>query len=439
MPGATLIEVEHVTQQYAVPDGPDMTVLDDVNLSVRAGEFLAILGPSGSGKSTLLRIIAGLVRATRGQVRYLGQPIAGVNPGVAMVFQSFGLFPWLTVAENVELGLKAQGVPVEERRRRTLAAIDMVGLDGFEGAYPKELSGGMRQRVGFARALVVDPDVLLMDEPFSALDVLTAENLRRDLLELWLERRIPTQAVVIVTHSIEEAVYLSDRAVVLSRDPARVVAEIPVALKHWREKDDPRFVRLVDQIYGILTRRESAAPVAGHRPVLIPPVRSGSLTGFIEMLDDAGVRTDLYRLGEAFHLDVEDLLPLTEAAELLGFCQVQEGDIELTPEGRRFAGANLLTRKEIFREQVLERIPAFSQVIGVLTSKSNHRMPREFFLELFERTYGTAQAQTQLDTLVDWGRYAEVLAYDQESRQLYLEEPSTEAEPAGGLREAGDR
>ena len=430
-----LIVAEHIDKIYDMPGGGAKQVLRGIDLAVREGEVLAVLGPSGSGKSTLLRIIAGLVAPTRGSLGYRGAMAERGGDGVAMVFQSFALFPWLTVQENVELGLRARGLPEAERHERALRAIDMIGLDGFEGAFPKELSGGMRQRVGFARALVVDPDVLLMDEPFSALDVLTAENLRRDLLELWLERRIPTKAIVIVTHSIEEAVYLADRAVVLSRDPAEVRAEVPITLPHWRDREDRRFAALVDQIYSLLTQRhaENAATQGRRRPDPVPAVRSGALNGLVELLEDAP-REDIYRLGEELQFEVDDLLPIVEALELLGLAKVQEGDIELTEEGRRYAAASLLERKEIFRTQALERCPAIAQIAKVLGQKSNGRMNREFFVDAMEQSYGVEEAERQVDTLIDWGRYAEIFAYDQESRQLYLEQEG-EPSPAGTPRE----
>ncbi len=430
-----LIVAEHIDKIYEMPGGGGKQVLRGIDLAVREGEVLAVLGPSGSGKSTLLRIIAGLVAPTRGRITYHGAMAQRGGNGVAMVFQSFALFPWLTVQENVELGLKAQGLIEAERHERALRVIDMIGLDGFEGAYPKELSGGMRQRVGFARALVVDPDVLLMDEPFSALDVLTAENLRRDLLELWLERRIPTRAVVIVTHSIEEAVYLADRAIVLSRDPAEVRAEVAITLPHWRDREDRRFAQIVDQIYSLLTQRagEKETAQGRRRPEPIPAVRSGALNGLVELLEDAP-REDIYRLGEELQFDVDDLLPIVEGLELLGLAKVHEGDIELTPQGRRYAGANLLERKEIFRTQALERCPALAQIERVLVQKSNGRMNREFFVDAMEQSYGVEEAERQVDTLIEWGRYAEIFAYDQESRQLYLERD--EAQP--GAAPSGD-
>ncbi len=429
MAADVLIELSNVNKDYDRPGNPGIAVLREIGFQVREGEFLSLLGPSGSGKSTLLRIIAGLDAPTSGSVLYRGRPVAGVNPGCSMVFQTFALFPWLTVRENVELGLKAKGLALKERREKAERVIDMVGLDGFEGAFPRELSGGMRQRVGFARALAVDPDVLLMDEPFSALDVLTAENLRRDLLELWLSAKIPTKAIIIVTHSIEEAVYLTDHAVTLSKDPATVIADIPITLSHWRERKDPAFIRLVDQIYSTLTRRrtEQPAEATGPKRVNIPTTRAGALTGLVELLEDQERSCDLYQLGEKLILDLEDLLPIVEAAELLGFANVREGDIALTDTGRRFAQASVLERKEIFREQSLARVPHLPPMLRVLESKSNHRMPREFFLDIFERNLSPGEATKQLDTLIDWGRYAEVFAYDEGARLLYLEEEREDA------------
>jgi NitT/TauT family transport system ATP-binding protein len=428
-----LIDVQNLSKKYDTPNESDVTVLDKISLQVSEGEFLAILGPSGSGKSTFLRIMAGLVSPSTGKVLYRGSPLTGVNPGVALVFQSFALYPWLTVLENVQMGLEALGVERSERNRRALEAIDMVGLDGFESAFPKELSGGMKQRVGIARALVVEPDVLLMDEPFSALDVLTAENLRRDLLSLWLSRKIPTRAIILVTHSIEEAVFMADRAVVLSHDPARIVSTVPISLPHWRDRDASEFQALVDDIYSTLTQKkrdhpESAeergqqvAPQAPGRQAKVPPIRAGAMTGFIELLEDEEARIDLYVLAGELSLDLEDFLPIVDAAEILGFCRVSEGDVELTDVGKRYAAASLLDRKDVFREQALKNVPALAQILSVLRSKANHRMPREFFLDIFEGRFGLEEAVEQLDTLVDWGRFAEVLAYDEHNHMLFLE------------------
>ena len=440
-PSDVLIECRQIRKTWDFPGQANVTVLDDINLEVHEGEFLSILGPSGSGKSTLLRIMAGVIQPSSGEVFYRGRPLVGVNPGVAMVFQTFALYPWLTVLENVEMGLEAMGLPRAERRRRAERVIDLVGLDGFETAFPKELSGGMRQRVGFARALAVEPDVLMMDEPFSALDVLTAENLRRDVLDLWLQRQIPTRAIIMVTHSIEEAIFMADHALVLSRDPARVIMNVSIPLPYPRDRDDPAFKAAVDRIYGALTAvtPAGAAPVpeydeqekgggrgaaqakSGHRPV-IPPVRAGGLTGLVEYLDEAGGRADLAALADDFMLDLEDLLPIVDAIQLLGFGTVSEGDVILSDAGRAFAQASVLARKDIFRQQVLANVPQLKQIRAVLESKANRRMPREFFLDILQRRFGPAEAEEQLNTLIDWGRYAEILAYDDEGQNLYIEE-----------------
>lgn len=421
-----LIGLQQVSKRYDMPSTANVSILEDIHLTISEGEFVSILGPSGSGKSTLLRIIAGLVPPSHGKVFYNGQAILGTNPGVGMVFQSFALFPWLTVLENVKLGLENKPLTEEEKMRKALSIIDMVGLDGFEGAYPKELSGGMRQRVGIGRALVMEPDILLMDEPFSALDVLTAENLKRDLLELWTEKKIPTKSIIMVTHSIEEAVYMSDRAIVLSRDPARVIADIPIPMPHWRDKQEPQFTGLVDKIYAILTKREIKhdEPVGEQRKQIekVQEVPAGALTGFIELIDDLGDTVDLYKLADQLSLNLEDFLPIVEAAQMLEFASIQHGDIELTDIGRQFANASVLERKDLFKKQVLQHVPMIEKIIWILHSKSNNKMEREFFLEIFEKHFGAEEAAHQLDILIDWGRYAELFAYDEKAKNLYLEQ-----------------
>ncbi|MGQ9511737.1 ABC transporter ATP-binding protein [Thermodesulfitimonas sp.] len=419
----TIIRLEGVTQRYPLGERREAVVIEEVSLDVRQGELLGILGPSGSGKSTLLRIMAGLVKPSSGRVLYKGRPLNGVNPGVAMVFQSFALYPWLTVLQNVNLPLMARGYSWEVCREKALRVIDMVGLDGFENAYPKELSGGMRQRVGIARALIAEPDVLLMDEPFSALDVLTAENLRRDLLKLWIEKDIPTKAIVLVTHNIEEAVFLCDRILVLSRDPGRVIAEVAVTLPYRRDRKNPRFTALVDEIYTILTRHKvPPIPAAPLPPRRLPTARVGAVTGLVEYLLEAGEKADLYTIGEKFGMDLEDLLPIIEAAEITGLVSVHEGDIELTSPGARFASAPLLARKEIFREQIMQNVRRIRWIVSVLSSKANRRMPQEFFLSVLEQHFSPEEARLQLEILIDWGRYAELFGYDEDSKYLYLEE-----------------
>lgn len=426
---SALIEVKNVYKDYQDQNRQTSRVLENISLEIGEGQFLAILGPSGSGKSTLLRIIAGLIPASSGSLTYLGNVVDSVNPGVAMVFQSFALFPWLTVLENVLLGLETQPFSAEEKNDAALKIIDAVGLDGFENAYPKELSGGMRQRVGIGRALVGKPAVLLMDEPFSALDVLTAENLRRDLLELWLDKKMPIKSIILVTHSIEEAVYMADRAVILSSGPARIARDIPIELPYWRDKKTPEFSALVDEIYSIMTNREISDP-AQHlqRPQktrLLPAVSAGALTGFLELLEDLNERTDLYKLADRFVMDTEDFLPIVELASLLGFAKVVAGDIELTAEGTTFARASVLERKNLFREQLLQHIPFISQMITILQSKTNKKMNIEFFENLLAATFGEEVAKTQVQLVVGWGRYAEILSYEQKTDQVCLESELT--------------
>lgn len=420
-----LIEIANVSKNFVKKGDAEAAILENINLSIKEGELLAILGPSGSGKSTLLRIIAGLVTASSGTVSYLGKPISGVNPGVAMVFQSFALFPWLTVLENVMLGLELKPLTTAEKQEKALKIIDMVGLDGFENAFPKELSGGMRQRVGIGRALVSDPDVLLMDEPFSALDVLTAENLRRDLLELWLDKKIPTKSIILVTHGIEEAVYMADRAIILSSGPARIVEDIRIDMPRWRDKKAPAFTALVDQIYSLMTKKNMRIePVVSIEPAkvtAVPKVSAGALTGFLELLEDWNEKTDLYKLAERFVMDIEDLFPIVDVAVLLGFAKVVEGDIELTPAGVQFARASVLERKELFREQLIQYVPFINHIVHVLQAKSNQQMNIEFFADILGRALGEGVVGGQLETLINWGRYAELFAYDQQKDILFLE------------------
>src|SRR6202453_1816971 len=286
-----LLEVSHVRRTFPRGGGEELLVLDDVNLTLKEGEIVGLLGRSGSGKSTLLRLIAGLARPQGGHLSYMGVPIEGPAQGGAMAVQSFALFPWLTVLENVQLGLEVLNLPPREMRERALAAIDLIGLDGYESAYPRELSGGMRQRVGFARAVVVHPSILLMDEPFSALDVLTAETLRTDLLDLWSEGRMPTKSVLLVTHNIEEAVLMCDRVLVLASNPGRIAAEIRVPLIHPRNRLDPEFRQLVDKIYALMTQRPDPKPAGREGGVpgmglgmALPRVSTNSLAGLLEEL-----------------------------------------------------------------------------------------------------------------------------------------------------------
>ncbi|MDR7446351.1 MAG: nitrate/sulfonate/bicarbonate ABC transporter ATP-binding protein [Armatimonadota bacterium] len=421
-PPPVLLEAREVTVALERPARTQALVLDRISLALRNNEILAIVGPSGCGKSTLLRVLAGLLPPTQGEVRYRGETVRGPHPGIAMVFQTFALFPWMTVLENVELGLRARGVPPAERQRRALEAIDLIGLDGFESAYPKELSGGMRQRVAFARSLVVQPDVLLMDEPFSALDALTAENLRTDLLELWLDRRIPTRAMALVTHNIEEAVFLSDRVVVLSTTPTRILGEVRPELPHWRDREAPEFQQKVHEVYALLAGDRQRRLVHA-RPLIprLPMAPVGLITGLVELVHDAEGRVNLPELAGELQMDIEDLLPAVEAAELLGFLASQDGDLLLTEQGRALAEASVQDKKEVFREALLNRVRTAQELVAVLCHRRPPRMTAEFFLDLLERHFSAEEARRQLGVLVDWGRYAEAFAYDETTGEFYLE------------------
>lgn len=435
---AELLQVRSCRQAYHKESSTELVVLDDVNLTLREGEMVALLGRSGSGKSTLLRIIAGLLRPTSGQVVWRGRPLTGPADGIAMVFQSFALFPWLSVEENVELGLEAQGVPREERHRRAEAAIDLIGLGGYESAYPKELSGGMRQRVGLARALVVHPDLLLMDEPFSALDVLTADTLRTDLIDLWSECKLPIKSVLMVTHNIEEAVLMCDRILVFSANPGRVANELPVSFPHPRDRLAPAFRQLVDDIYGLMTRRpvpERARPVAPVSPMAtsLYPVGTNMMAGLLELLSAPPYngRADLPAIAAALQLELDDLLPLGETLQLLRFAELEEGDIRLTPEGRQFVEADTDQRKRLFAAALRAHVPLVATIRQVLDERWNHRASAVRFLDELEDHMSPDYAEETLRTAITWGRYAELFSYDEEAAQFSLEE---EEEGAGAER-----
>jgi NitT/TauT family transport system ATP-binding protein len=417
-----------VTKTYRTPDHIGRLVLDSVDFTLRDGEIVAILGKSGAGKSTFMRILAGLLPPSAGRVEYRGQPVTGPVRGIAMVFQSFALFPWLTVLGNVELGLEAQGVSAAERRRRAVEAIDVIGLDGFESAYPKELSGGMRQRVSFARALVVNPDILLLDEPFSQLDVLTAETLRNDLLDLWTERRIPTKGIVIVSHNIEEAVDMADRILIFGSDPGGISAEVPIHLPHPRSPEHPVFRQIVDQVYTLLTTvpgrdRRGAKPEPIGLGYRLPDASVQQVSALLEKLTEEPYngRADLPHLADEENLAVDELLPMIELLQLLGFAHVSGGDIELTTAGRRYAEADMLSRKQIFAEVLVKQVPIAAHIRRVLDERPGHRAPAARFLRELEDYLSEEEAERVLDTVINWGRHAEIFAYDDDDRVLSLE------------------
>jgi NitT/TauT family transport system ATP-binding protein len=423
---AALVGVEHLSHEYG-----DHLILADVNLTLKENEIVALLGRSGCGKSTLLRVIAGLMQPTSGKVMIEGQPVVQPARQVAMVFQSFALFPWLTVLENVELGLEAQGIDLDERRRRALAAIDLIGLDGYESAFPKELSGGMRQRVGLARALVVHPKVLLMDEPFSALDVLTAETLRTDLLDLWCEGRMPIRSILMVTHNIEEAVLMSDRILVFSSNPGRILAEIKVDLPQPRSRLEPNFRAMVDDIYARMTARPTGKPTHGIFPgtgivMVLPRVSPNRLAGLMEVLAAKPYdgRADLPAIADDLTMEVDDLFPVAETLQLLRFAEVEAGDIRLTDAGKRFARADVDDRKKLFAQHLVTYVPLAGHVKRVLDDRAGHRAPASRFRDELEDSMSEEDAEQTLRAVISWARYAEVFAYDEDSGVFSLENPA---------------
>lgn len=431
----SIIDIRHVSKSFKKDRKQEMLVLDDINFALHTGEIVALLGKSGCGKSTLLRMIAGLISPSQGEIYYRKKLVRGPAKGISMVFQHFALMPWLTVLQNVELGLEALGIDRTERRARALKAIDTIGLDGFESAYPKELSGGMRQRVGFARALVVEPDILLMDEPFSALDVLTADNLRSDLVDLWRQKKTRTDGVLFVTHNIEEAVMMADRIIIFGSNPGQVNAELEVPFEYPRNESDAAFRAMVDEIYTLMTRKSESATCyqAATQPLekeiglgyRLPDANISELTGLMEIIalpENEGAM-DLPELAEQLHMHVDDLFPLTEVLEILRLARVSEGDIKLTESGRAFADADILARKKLFSQHLVKFVPLARYIREILDEKTKHRVGEVYFLDELEQYLSDKEADRVLKVAIDWGRYAELFAYDYNSGELSLENP----------------
>ena len=429
---SVLVRAVKVTKAFPLAGGSALDVLREIDLEVRESEIVALLGRSGSGKSTLLRILAGLIPPTDGRVLYRNRPLRGVNPGVSLVFQSFALLPWLDVQANVELGLEAIGIEPEERAAKAIRVLDLVGLDGYEQAYPKELSGGMRQRVGVARAIAVEPDVLLMDEPFSALDVLTAENLRGEILDLWSEGRIPTRAILVVTHNIEEAVLVADRIVILGTNPGIIRAELPIELARPRSRDDADFQTLTDTVYTMMTDPTVMLEdvVKGYTPVpqlaavapaalpRLPNVRPGAMIGLAELIDDHGGRVDLSGLADQLSIELDELLEPLDALVMLGFARVEEGDATLTGAGVSLARADLQGRKVLFRSAAAGQVAIIERIVATLRAKSDGRMATAFFLDQLGRHFTPPEAEAQLATAANWGAFGELFEYDPDREEF---------------------
>jgi NitT/TauT family transport system ATP-binding protein len=434
MSSTALLDIHALRQTFPRADGGELLVLDGIELQLVQGQIVGLLGRTGSGKSTLLRSIAGLMPAAGGTITYLGRPVVGPAPGIAMVFQGFALFPWLTVLENVQLGLEALGLPETEIRQRALAAIDLIGLDGYESAYPRELSGGMRQRVGFARALVVHPNILLMDEPFSALDVLTAETLRTDFLELWGDGKLPIKGVILVTHNIEEAVLMCDRILLFSSNPGRIIREIGVDLKQPRNRLDPQFRELVENIYVAMTARKltppkigtAAATVATTIDTILPRVSANLLSGFLETLAGAPYngKADLPVIAELLHLDGDELFPVADALQMLHLVEIEGGDIRLIDAGKQFVDADTNDRKHIFQRQLLAYVPLAAHIRRILQERANHVAPKSRFFDELEDHMSADDAEATLRSVTAWARYAEAFAYDDDTETFSLENPT---------------
>jgi NitT/TauT family transport system ATP-binding protein len=429
-----IIEARRVEKSYTQPDGKQIQIIAPLDLSVDSETICALLGPSGSGKSTLLRILSGLIPPSQGTLLWHGQPLNHKGANVGIVFQSFALFPWLTVLENVEVPLVARGLEHEARHREAMQALAVVGLKGFENAYPKELSGGMKQRVGFARALAVKPEVLFMDEPFSALDVLTAENLRSELMELWTKNQIPTRSIFLVTHNIEEAVLLADRVVVLGAHPARIRADFNISLPQPRDRKSAEFLVYVDYIYKVMTQPEAELGPFTKLPSLrkpsyqiLPHATAGGMAGLLEFLNERGGKEDLYHLADELLMEVDDLFPIVDAAVLLGFADSVQGDVRITHAGKQFAAADIVARKKLFRKAVLSHVTLIQQIRNALERKSDRAVPLEFFRDVLDEHLPTEEAQRQIETVLNWGRYAEIFTYDSSTDRLLLDEPSDSA------------
>jgi len=428
-----LLVIENLGKTYPRPEsGGSFTVLDDVNLTILPGEIVALLGRSGSGKSTLLRSVAGLIKPSKGAVYSGGKLVKAPNPDVAMVFQSFALLPWLTVIENVEVGLEFQQLDRKQVRKRSLEALRLVGLDGFESAYPRELSGGMQQRVGFARAFVVRPRVLLLDEPFSALDVLTAENLRGEIGDLWEAGNFPAESVVLVTHNIEEAIMLADRVVVMSSNPGRIRGEIRIKLMRPRLRSGNAFRAMADHIYTIMTNPDTKIGPVRIGPTRIeaeplPHARPGAISGLLEMIEEYGGTDDVAVISQKLRIEADDLLPILDAAVLLGFAVVSHGDATLTDTGREFADAEVEEARTIFREQVLERAPLVRTMFEALKQSKNGTLRDDFFIDILDESFSEDEAREQFDTAVNWGRYADLFEYDLDEHELRLAQEPEEA------------
>jgi NitT/TauT family transport system ATP-binding protein len=423
-----LIEVKDVRHYFNKGSGGEFVVLDNINLTLYEDEIVCLLGRSGAGKSTLLRIISGLIEPSEGTITIQGEPATSKVDDISMVFQHFALFPWLTVLQNVELGLEAQKLNRDELQARALKAIDLIGLDGYEQSYPRELSGGMQQRVGLARALVVKPLVLLMDEPFSALDVLTEEILRADLLDLWIEGQLNIKSILSVTHNIEEALLMADRILIFGSNPGRIISELSINMVQPRNRLAPDFRALVDHIYSIMTTKdENYVQKTGIFPgtgigMVLPTISTNVLQGFMETLQSVyNGKADLPALSETLGNTDMEIIKIAEVLQLLRLCELTNGDVTVTVKGKTFAEGDIDERKKMFREHLLAYIPLATHIKNVLDDRVDHTAPESRFLDELEDFMPTENANMTLKTIIGWGRYAELFAFNDQTGRLYLE------------------
>jgi NitT/TauT family transport system ATP-binding protein len=420
-----LCELRHVEKEFEQAGGPPLRVLQDIDLAIRENEVVALLGPSGCGKSTILRILAGLTTQTRGAVLYHGKPLEGLNPGIGFVFQSFALFPWMTVARNVETMLEAQGFPKDEVAERAARAIKIVGLAGFEEAYPRELSGGMKQRVGMARAFSLEPEMLFMDEPFSQVDALTAESLRAEVLDVWTPKDRNPKSIVMVSHDIKEVVYMADRIVVLDANPGRVRTIVENTLPRPRDYRSPGLLQLVDRLHDIITGMEmpDVAEVAGAPQVFEPLPHAGGveIEGLLEYLDARGGREDVFRIAADTDREFGHVITVTNAAELLGFVDTPHRTVVLSSEGARYVKASPSARKAIFREKLLD-ILLFQRVRGAIQESEAHEVDRDYVLELIAMNLPSENFEGTFETFVNWARFGDLFSYDENTEAIGLSE-----------------
>lgn len=416
-----LCEVRGVSHDFALPDGRPRRVIEGIDLVLRPDEVLALLGPSGSGKSTILRVLAGLLRPTEGEVFYRGRRLGGLNPAVAMVFQSFALFPWLTVRRNVEVVLEAAGVPRGRVRERATSALAKVGLTPFQDAYPRELSGGMKQRVGIARALSVDPEILLMDEPFSQVDALTAESLRAEVIDLWSAKERDPSSIVMVSHDIKEVVFMADRVVLLSASPGRVLRVIENTLPRPRDYRSPAFLRLVDQLHELITGHEmpdvpEPPPMAFHP---LPAATPGEIVGLLEYLDARKGEDDIFRAAADTGREFGKMIAVAKAAEILDLVDTPNRLVVLSPDGRRFVEASAAGRKILWREKLMNQ-RLFRDARALVERQPGRKLDAELVMELIALNMPQENFETMFETFVRWARHGDFLVYDEKTRTLSL-------------------